>query len=90
MSDSGGRYSLAVNTIALVAEQGVVTALMEFNQYLIKSKDCFSVEKHDELLRKLLLAIRKDVGFIKSDDEKSFIFSLVQSGGKSSTSYCSK
>ncbi len=80
--EANEHFSLATNTICLVAPQYVVTALMEFHDEVKFSNPNKSQEKHDLLLKKLLLAIRKDIGLSKSDNEKSFIFHLIGSAPK--------
>ena len=75
-------FSLASNTICLVAPQYVVNALMEFHDEVKFSNPNKSVEKHDLLLKKLLLAIRKDIGLSKKDREDSFNFHLIGASPK--------
>jgi hypothetical protein len=71
-------FALASNTICIVAPQNVVKALMDFHDEVkISNRDKFSVERHDQLLRKLLLEIRKDIGLSKNDNEKTFEFHLI-------------
>jgi hypothetical protein len=74
------QFALAVNTIALVAPQYVINALMNFHdavKYSNNSKT--SPEKHDELLKELLLAVRKDIGRAHGDKASSFVFHLIGS-----------
>ena len=61
------RFALAVNTIALVAPQNVITALMAFVEEISMSH---MVDQ--EKLKKLLLTIRKDIGLSTTDDPDSF------------------
>ena len=75
-------FSLASNTICLVAPQCVVNALMEFHDEVKFSNPNQTIEKHDLLLKRLLLAIRKDIGLAKKDREDSFGFHLIGSSPK--------
>lgn len=75
--DANMRFSLAVNTIALVAPQYVIAALMAFHDEVKFTNPNKSPEKHDELLNLLLLAIRKDIGLSEKDDPASFSFHLI-------------
>ena len=72
-------FALAANTIALVAPQYVITALMDFHDEVKYSNPNKSPEKHDELLIRLLLSIRKDIGLAIKDDIDSFKFHLIGS-----------
>jgi hypothetical protein len=76
------RFATAVNTIALVANQKVITALMYFHDEIKYSNKNWSIEKENKLLIKLLLTLRKDVGLSKKDKEKTFIFHLIGSKPK--------
>lgn len=80
--DANKKFCLASNTICLVAPQYVVTALMEFHDEIKFSNPNQSLEKHDLLLKKLLLAIRKDIGLSKSDNKDSFVFHLIGTSPK--------
>lgn len=74
-------FSAASNTVVLIASQEVITALMLFhNEVKWTNKENFSLERHDKLLQKLVLAIRQDVGLSKKDDPTSFDFHLIGSG----------
>ncbi|MDP2143702.1 MAG: hypothetical protein Q8J80_06165 [Gallionella sp.] len=74
-SDAGKRFSLAVNTIALAAPQNVINALMSFHNEV--SSPNRNIERHNELLKELLLAVRKDIGLAKGDDKNTFNFHLI-------------
>ncbi|NJD77806.1 MAG: hypothetical protein FIB08_12045 [Candidatus Methanoperedens sp.] len=80
--EANERFSLASNTICLVAPQYVVTALMKFHDEIKYSNPNKSVERHDVLLKELLLAIRKDIGLSKSDNKDTFVFHLIGSAPK--------
>ncbi|MCI5136808.1 MAG: hypothetical protein D3920_17485 [Candidatus Electrothrix sp. AW2] len=70
-------FALASNTIALAAPQYVIEALMNFHDEAKHSNPNKSPERHDELLIKLLLAIRRDIGLAKKDDVETFKFHLI-------------
>jgi hypothetical protein len=71
-------FSTASNTMVLIASQEVITALMLFhNEVKYVNHENFSVERHDELLKELILAIRKDIGLSKKDNPDTFAFHLI-------------
>ncbi len=72
-------FALAVNTIALVAPQSVIDALMKFHDEAKFSNPNPSGDRHDELLKKLLLAIRADLKLPFKDDPRTFDFHLIGS-----------
>jgi len=80
--EANRKFALASNTIALVAPQSVITALMKFHDEIKFSNPNKSDNKHDELLVKLLLEIRKDIGVSGRDDNKTFNFHLIGSAPK--------
>jgi hypothetical protein len=73
------RFALASNTIALVAPQSVITALMSFHDEIKFSNKHRSDEKHDKLLIQLLLEIRRDIRLSSNDESSSFNFHLIGS-----------
>jgi len=73
------KFASSVNTIALVASQEVITALMNFHDEVKFSNKNTSQEKHDKLLKELLLQIRQDIDLSKKDDKNTFIFHLIGS-----------
>ena len=75
--DANKRFAHETNTICLVAPQYVITNLMKFHDEIKYSNPNKSPEKHDSLLKELLLAIRKDIGVSTSDDKISFEFHLI-------------
>lgn len=77
--DANMRFCLAVNTIALAAPQYVIDARMQFHDEVKYSNLDESPKKHDVLLKELLLAVRKDVGFSGKDDPETFHFHLIGS-----------
>ncbi len=72
-------FALAVNTIALVAPQYVIDALMAFHDEVKFTNTDKSPDRHDKLLVQLLLAVRKDIGLAKGDKCTSFKFHLIGS-----------
>ncbi|MDD5327297.1 MAG: hypothetical protein PHY02_05725 [Phycisphaerae bacterium] len=80
--EANRRFALAANTIALVAPQYVIAALMDFHDEVKYSNPNKSPEHHDELLKNLLLAIRKDIGLSKKDEKDKFAFHLIGSAPK--------
>ncbi len=73
-------FSTASNTIALIAPQKVIDALMAFHDEVKwANRDSASPERHDELLKNLILLIREDIGLSKNDDSKTFAFHLIGS-----------
>lgn len=80
--DANRRFALAANTIALVAPQYVINALMAFHDEVNFSNPNPSPARHDELLKELMLAVRKDIGLAKGDDGMSFNFHFIGSAPK--------
>lgn len=76
------RFCVAVNTISLVAPQYVIDALMAFHNEVKFSNPNKSSEQHDKLLNKLLLAVRRDIGLAKGDNNATFNFHLIGSAPK--------
>ncbi len=76
-NDANMRFALAANTIALAAPQNVIDALMAFHDEVKFSNPDKSLERHDALLKELLLAVRKDIGLAKGDNKLTFNFHLI-------------
>jgi len=76
-NEANMRFALAANTIALAAPQYVIDALMAFHDEVKFSNPDKSLERHDELLKELLLAVRKDIGLAKGDNKHTFNFHLI-------------
>lgn len=76
-SEAHRHFALAFNTIGLVAPQSVVDALMAFHNEIKLSNPNRTPECHDELLTRLIIAIRDDLGVRPADDPASFRFHLV-------------
>ncbi|MBI4559846.1 MAG: hypothetical protein HY706_19835 [Candidatus Hydrogenedentes bacterium] len=73
------RFATAANTIALVAPQYVIKALMQFHDEVKYSNPNKSAEGHDKALKKLLLAIRTSLQLPFQDDPYNFDFHLIGS-----------
>jgi hypothetical protein len=71
------RFAKAATTLALVAPQYVVTALMEFHDEIKFSNENKTQEGHDERLNRLLMAIRRDIGTSIGDNARSFSFHFI-------------
>ncbi len=80
--DANRRFSLAVNTTALVAPQCVISAFMTFHDEVKFTNKNGTPERHDKLLKELILAIRKDIGLSKGDIDATFDFHLIESSPK--------
>ena len=76
------RFANAANTIALVAPQYVIEALMQFHDEVKFSNPNKSQEGHDRALKKLLLAIRKSLELPFRDDPQTFNYHLIGSSPK--------
>jgi hypothetical protein len=70
-------FARASNTITLVSPYDVIDALMNFNGVLTGVE--LSKDKHDELLKVLVLVIRKDMGFRYRNSPEEFNFHLIGS-----------
>ncbi|MCE5272552.1 hypothetical protein LLH00_14830 [bacterium] len=79
------RFALAANTIVLAAPQYVISALMAFHDETKFSNTNRSQVNHDNLLKELVLAVRKDLGLAVEDDANSFSFHLIGSSPKRTT-----
>jgi hypothetical protein len=77
--EAANRFAATVNTIALVAPQRVITALMTFQDEITIANKNKTQEAHDRLLIELILAIRKDIALTTKDDKETFAFRLVGS-----------
>lgn len=73
-------FARACNNLSLIASQEVLIALQAFQHEIRKSNLEPSVERHDALLKKLMLAIRSDLGLAKKDDPEKLNFYLWCSG----------
>lgn len=73
-------FSRACNRLNLVAPQAVIVALQNFQQEIKVSNKNRGLHRHDELMSRLFLEIRKDLGIRPEDDETSFRVGLWASG----------
>jgi hypothetical protein len=73
------KFAKSVNTIALVAPQSVINALMAFHDEVKFSNPNKTVEGHDKKLRQLLLEMRKSLELPFKDNPESFNFHLIGS-----------
>jgi hypothetical protein len=71
------RFNRAVNTIVLVAPQGVVQVLMEFHDEIKIANPTRTQEGHDKRLTALVLTIRASLELPFPDDPTTFRFHLV-------------
>jgi hypothetical protein len=71
------RFALAVNTVALVGPQEVVEAVLRFHTGIQASNPQRTLELHDQLLTKVMLAIRRDLGMRPRDNASTFSYHLV-------------
>ena len=79
------RFARAVNTIALVAPQEVIAALMVFHDEVKFSNTNQTQEGHDKKLNELLLCIRRSLELPFKDDSNTFNFHLIGSMPKRRT-----
>jgi len=70
-------YFQAFNTIALVAPQNVIDALIAFQEEIRSTNSNKNLINHDKLLKELLLAIRADISLASKDDKETFKFHLI-------------
>ena len=75
--DAHQRFAKAMNTLALIAPQRVVTSMLAFHDGVKESNSNRSDEQHDELLAKLLLTIREDIKLRPKDNPTNFHYHLV-------------
>jgi LPXTG-motif cell wall-anchored protein len=74
------RFARACNNILLFAPYAVITALDRFHEEIRVSNAAKSLQKHDLLLSKLFLEIRKDIGVTPRDHSDAFQIHLRSSG----------
>jgi hypothetical protein len=78
-NEANNKFASAANTIAMVAPQSVITALMAFHDEVKFSNPNHSPERHDQLLIELLLKIRRSLDLPFKDDPTTFTFHLIGS-----------
>lgn len=79
-ADGRRAFSRACNRLNLVAPQALLAALQAFQQAIKVTNATKSMERHDELMSALFLAIRKDLGVTPGDDPTSFRIGLWAAG----------
>lgn len=74
-------FALACNKLNLVAPQAVLTALQNFQQEIKASNPSpRNLSRHDDLMSRLFLEMRKDMGVWPGDDATTFRVGLWASG----------
>jgi hypothetical protein len=71
------RFAAAANTIVLVAPPEVVNAVMDFHDETCASNRERTQERHDRLLKALILRLRRSLDLPFADDETDLNFHLV-------------
>lgn len=77
--EANKQFARAVNTIALVAPQYVIDALMEYHREIAPFNQNRTLANHDNKLRILVLAIRRNLGLPFKDNPDTFNFHLIGS-----------
>jgi hypothetical protein len=72
--DALEKFSTSINTIALIASQNVVSALMNYCDAIIRKNE----DSTEQRLNELFIAIRKDIGLSAKDNMETFKFHLIQ------------
>lgn len=80
------RFAKACNNLLLFAPYAVIRALDEFHKEIRVSNPSKSLERHDSLLSKLFIEMRRDIGVVPHDDRPTFRVHLWSSGVSSDTS----
>lgn len=75
--ETGARYSSAINTIALTAPQSVIKALLEYHDEIKVTNPNRSIQRHNQLLTKLVLEIRRSLELPFQDDPETFEYRLA-------------
>jgi len=71
-SEGQRAFSLCSNNLILIAPQAVLEALQAYRHETRTSNAAPNRERHDQLLSKLLLEIRKDLGVLPKDSADTF------------------
>jgi hypothetical protein len=71
------KYASAFNMIALTAPQSVINALLDFHDEIQVSNPNRSLQRHNELLKKLVLEIRRSLELPFRDDPNTFRYQLA-------------
>jgi hypothetical protein len=77
--DAQRRFATACNVIGLVASQDVIHNLHRF-QEVTKANSGASLKDHDDILKHLLLSIRRDLQISPKDNPETFSYRLWASG----------
>jgi hypothetical protein len=78
-ADAQRRFAMACNVIGLVASQEAISNLYQYRK-IIAGWDIKAPDEHDDVLRKLILAIRRDLKITPGDEAETFAYSLWASG----------
>ena len=73
--ETGKEFASAMNTIALVAPQSVISALLDFQDEFKESNR--TQEQQEKVLNNLLLEIRRSLELPFRDNPKTFTYRLV-------------
>jgi hypothetical protein len=71
------RFAAAANTIVLVAPRDVVTAVMDFHEETSFANKHRTQERHDQLLKTLILRMRRSLELPFAKDERDLDFHLI-------------
>jgi len=88
MDEANKKFCSAVNTIALVAPQSVISALMDFHDEIKFSNSNSTWEGQNRKLKTLLLEVRKSLELPFGDNPNTFNFHLVGSRPKQNKAKC--
>jgi hypothetical protein len=75
--EGGEKFAFAVNTIALAGSQAVVERLLALHDEVLLPNPNKSKALVNDLLTRLMLEIRKDIGLSQPDDPKTFTFHMI-------------
>jgi hypothetical protein len=78
--DGNRSFAQACNTVQLVASKPVIELLHDFRDEIATSNPHWSKERHDELLSKLIRAIRADLGMSAASNPADLSIRLWTSG----------
>lgn len=73
-------FARACNKLNLVAPQAVVRALQEFQLEIKTTNTDRGNRRHDEMMSKLFIEMRRDLGVLPKDSDESFVFRLWSAG----------
>lgn len=78
-AESKKRYAIAFNTVGFFASQEVIECLHKYQELTRLPANEVSLEEHDKLLTKLVLAIRRDLSLKPEDNASCFSYMLISS-----------